>query len=133
MNQAHKAQRGADHQARPSSRAGLRSELLAHPTRVDPPWQSAPGSCRTEKAPAIFVTVVQKPSASCTAIDTSNGRRHTDLWQLHGIGPGLIWALDQVGIKTLADLRRSQPSVVKARLGMIGSLIDLNAWIATAD
>lgn len=52
-----------------------------------------------------------------------------DLDRLTGAGPGLIWALEHAGIRNLADLAAGSPEDLADRLGPIGGLIDLSAWI----
>lgn len=55
-----------------------------------------------------------------------------DLDRLPGVGPGLIWALERIGIERLADLAPLAPSELAARLGPLGRLVPAERWIATA-
>jgi predicted flap endonuclease-1-like 5' DNA nuclease len=56
----------------------------------------------------------------------------TDLDRLPGAGPGLIWALGQAGIRSLADLAPLEAAELAARLGPIGRLVPAQAWIDIA-
>lgn len=49
--------------------------------------------------------------------------------RLPGAGPGLVWALRRAGIAGLADLAAASPAPLAERLGPLGGLIDLPAWI----
>ncbi|WP_157791985.1 hypothetical protein [Pseudorhodobacter sp. MZDSW-24AT] len=54
------------------------------------------------------------------------------LFLLPGAGPGLVWMLGQVGIKTLDDLSRADAKVLSARLGIVGQILNVEAWISFA-
>ena len=56
----------------------------------------------------------------------------SDLDRLPGAGPGLIWALGRAGIGCLADLAPLEASELAARLGPIGRLLPVQAWIDAA-
>ena len=79
------------------------------------------------RAPARSAAREADPSAS-PAPPAAPG----DLDRLPGVGPGLVWALEQAGIARLADLAASAPAPLADRLGPIGGLIDLPDWIAFA-
>jgi predicted flap endonuclease-1-like 5' DNA nuclease len=55
-----------------------------------------------------------------------------DLDGLPGAGPGLVWALEQAGLRSLADLAPLAPGELAGRLGPIGRLVPTEAWIAAA-
>lgn len=55
-----------------------------------------------------------------------------DLDRLPGIGPGLVWILQQSGVRSLADLAAFEPSDLRVRVGFVGALVNLEAWIAFA-
>lgn len=56
----------------------------------------------------------------------------SDLADLPGVGPGLIWMLEQNGVQTLADLASCDEDKLKENLGFVGKLVNLNAWIRVA-
>jgi predicted flap endonuclease-1-like 5' DNA nuclease len=56
----------------------------------------------------------------------------SDLEALPGVGPNLVWALEQAGIGCLADLVPLEPADLVARLGPIGRLVPAAGWIAAA-
>ena len=51
---------------------------------------------------------------------------------LPGIGPGLIWLLQEQGVSSLADLAERQPEELRAVLGLLGPFVDIESWIAFA-
>jgi hypothetical protein len=55
-----------------------------------------------------------------------------DLHLLHGVGPGLIWALQRAGIACLAELAPLEAGTLADRLGPLGPLIPTESWITTA-
>lgn len=56
----------------------------------------------------------------------------SDLERLPGVGPNLVWALEQAGIGCLADLVPLAPEELVDRLGPIGRLVPAAGWIAAA-
>lgn len=56
----------------------------------------------------------------------------SDLERLPGVGPNLVWALEQAGIGCLADLAPLTPDALADRLGPIGRLVPAAGWIAAA-
>lgn len=53
----------------------------------------------------------------------------TDLSEIPGIGPGLVWMLREAGVSTLEDLARAEASDLARKLGTIGRLLDLDWFI----
>lgn len=53
----------------------------------------------------------------------------TDLATLPGAGPGLVWMLHENGIKCLPDLAKADVAELKAGLGLIGQILNVQAWI----
>ncbi len=49
-----------------------------------------------------------------------------------GIGPGMLMRLGQLGLKTRGDLARANAEQLRASLGDISRLIDVETWIASA-
>jgi predicted flap endonuclease-1-like 5' DNA nuclease len=56
----------------------------------------------------------------------------SDLDRLPGAGPGLVWALERAGLRSLADLAPLATGELAARLGPVGRLVPAEAWIAAA-
>jgi len=54
------------------------------------------------------------------------------LHSLPGIGPGLIWVLEQQGLRSLADLAKADKARLREALGLLGPFIDIDGWIAHA-
>ena len=55
-----------------------------------------------------------------------------DLDRLPGAGPALVWMLRASGIHSLADLAAAEADDLETRLGLVGALLDLPAWIEAA-
>ena len=88
-----------------------------------------------ESAPPIS----QSPQATAPALpaDTPTGdpgdMSRSDLSELPGAGPGLVWLLGRQGIRNLDDLSRADATSLSAALGAVGELLDLQNWIDFAD
>ena len=48
---------------------------------------------------------------------------------LPGIGPGLVWRLEQSGYKTLEDVANAGTEELAAKLGAVGKLVKIDRWI----
>jgi hypothetical protein len=62
----------------------------------------------------------------------TGGAAVSDLESLPGVGPNLVWVLEQAGIGCLADLVPLEPTDLVSRLGPIGRLVPAAGWIAVA-
>ena len=49
-----------------------------------------------------------------------------------GFGPGMLIRLGQLGLRTTGDLARADANALRAALGDISRLVDVEAWIASA-
>lgn len=49
-----------------------------------------------------------------------------------GFGPGMLIRLSQIGVHGTLDLARADAAVLRAALGEISRLVDVEAWIASA-
>ncbi len=49
-----------------------------------------------------------------------------------GFGPGMIIRLSQIGIRTTGDLAKAKSAELRASLGEISRIVDVEAWIASA-
>jgi len=56
----------------------------------------------------------------------------SDLAELPGIGPGLVWMLQNAGIDNLAQMAEADQDALRQKLGLVGELLDLDYWIASA-
>lgn len=54
------------------------------------------------------------------------------LERLPGAGPGLRWTLERAGLRSLAEVAALDPEELACRLGPIGRLVPVRAWIAAA-
>lgn len=76
-----------------------------------------------------------EPETAPTTTSDAEGDQapqRSDLEQLPGAGPGLVWLFQQAGIRDLATLAAAEPAALERSLGVIGGLLDLEAWIAEA-
>ena len=48
---------------------------------------------------------------------------------LPGIGPGLVWRLEQSGYKTLEDVASARTEDLATKLGAVGKLVKIDRWI----
>jgi predicted flap endonuclease-1-like 5' DNA nuclease len=56
----------------------------------------------------------------------------SDLTELPGAGPGLVWLLEECGVSSMAELAMADADDLTAKLGLVGQLLDLEHWIAHA-
>jgi predicted flap endonuclease-1-like 5' DNA nuclease len=54
------------------------------------------------------------------------------LQSLPGVGPGLVWLLNEQGIGSLEDLAARDPEELRSVLGLLGPFVDIDSWIALA-
>lgn len=74
-----------------------------------PAWEPPPAATRQPKQPAY-----DPPLAEI------------------GVGPGMLMRLGQLGVHTTRDLAATEPAALRAALGEISRLLDVESWIATA-
>lgn len=91
---------------------------------------SAPVSPGAPAAGAAEVLSFQRPERM--AGETAGPVPASDLESLPGVGPNLVWALEQAGVGGLADLAALEPADLAGRLGPIGRLVPAADWIAAA-
>jgi len=60
------------------------------------------------------------------------GGQRSDLVRLPGAGVGLVWMLQECGVASLADLAASDAERLRARMGLVGQILDIEDWIAIA-
>jgi predicted flap endonuclease-1-like 5' DNA nuclease len=88
---------------------------------TEPGYADAPAAaCDEALAPDVPVA----PVAENPVVEET-----TDLSEIPGIGPGLVWMLREAGVSTLEDLARAEASDLARKLGTIGRLLDLDWFI----
>lgn len=48
------------------------------------------------------------------------------------LGPGMVWRLNQLGLRTLADLAAADAEDLRVKLGKLGRMVNVEQWIAHA-
>jgi hypothetical protein len=61
-----------------------------------------------------------------------SGRALVPVSTVPSLGPGMIWRLNQIGVKTLADLASLEPDDLRSKLGPVAKLVRVESWIAFA-
>ena len=122
----------ADAYAEPALAAFLRALRAAIEDAPPAPTLVAPIAAAAPAAAVLPFLRAPARSAAREADPSASPAPPGDLDRLPGVGPGLVWALEQAGIARLADLAASAPAPLADRLGPIGGLIDLPGWIAFA-
>ncbi|MEL7178975.1 MAG: hypothetical protein AAFN63_04010 [Pseudomonadota bacterium] len=56
----------------------------------------------------------------------------SELAQLPGAGPGLVWMLGQCGVTTMAQLAQEEAQSLSTKLGVVGQILDVSQWISFA-
>ncbi len=56
----------------------------------------------------------------------------SDLYLLPGIGPGLVWMLEQCEVKSLAQFAATDPEILSRRMGLVGEILNLEDWVKFA-
>jgi hypothetical protein len=61
-----------------------------------------------------------------------SGRALVPVSTVPSLGPGMVWRLNQIGVKTLADLANIEPDDLRSKLGPVAKLVRVENWIAFA-
>lgn len=88
-----------------------------------------------QSAPAPSSDPVSAPTGDAAGSHLASAQTtltQSDLSDLPGIGPGLIYLLQCNGVTRLADLAEREVAQLRQQLGFVGSLVNLEAWIAYA-
>jgi predicted flap endonuclease-1-like 5' DNA nuclease len=48
------------------------------------------------------------------------------------LGPGMVWRLNQLGVRTLGDLAAADAADLRGKLGKLGRMVNVEQWIAHA-
>lgn len=135
----HEPSDAADPDSEPALAAFLRVLRAAiaeppPPARTDPPAALEADPPAAEVLPFLRAPerAVARPAELPASKPAAPAAAPGDLDRLPGVGPGLVWALEQAGVARLADLAGCAPAPLADRLGPIGGLVDLSGWIAFA-
>ncbi|WP_342070910.1 hypothetical protein [Yoonia algicola] len=63
---------------------------------------------------------------------SSDDWSQSELAQLPGAGPGLVWMLGQCEISTLSELAQCDASELSTQLGVVGQILDVGEWVRFA-
>ncbi|MEM7520408.1 MAG: hypothetical protein AAF307_05160 [Pseudomonadota bacterium] len=56
----------------------------------------------------------------------------SDLFDLPGAGPGLVWMLQNCGVSSLKELAAADPDALTSEMGLVAQILDLGYWIEFA-
>jgi len=115
-----------------TSRAAVRRQRAA--ADAVPPASAPQPPDPQEPDPAAHDT---QAAAGFEASDNNDSKEATeaapsDLSRLAGAGAGLVWMLQQSGVHSLAELAEADAETLSDKLGLVGQLLDMPAWIAQA-
>ncbi|MBY0447442.1 MAG: hypothetical protein K2P95_02030 [Hyphomonadaceae bacterium] len=96
------------------------ARFAAEAARHAPPHAEEPPAPEPPPAPKAAPARAARAGASLS------------LHLLPGVGPGLIWLLNEQGVGSLDDLAAREPEDLRALLGLLGPFVDIDSWIAFA-
>jgi len=106
----------------PEPEAELGPELEPEPEIDVAAAEPAP---EPEEAPAPDATTAAEAAAQISA--------SADISALKGVGGGMVWRLHQLGVSSIGELSQQDADTLKARLGGVGNLVPVQAWIDQAN
>jgi hypothetical protein len=116
-----------------AAEAALQEFLRALTGDLPPPAPPPPAAAEVLAFQRPEAPVAGEPAAGVESGGESGAESGvSDLESLPGVGPNLVWALEQAGIGCLADLVPLAPAELARRLGPIGRLVPAAGWIAAA-
>ena len=86
----------------------------------------------TQDAVADVAAVTPPDDAAATPPEAGEPARHDPPLAEIGFGPGMLIRLSQLGLRTIGDLAHADANDLRAALGDISRLVDVEAWIASA-
>ena len=137
----HRAGAAIDYDAPAVARSEGNDVLPSAPgsVRTYGPHADATQACDTDGSDVADACLSQdavdvvEASGSSTPWDPAHQvPQESDLVLLPGAGDGLVWMLGQCGINTLVELARADADELTERMGLVGQMLDLQAWIAFA-
>ena len=84
-----------------------------------------------EAAAPVETTPDSEAKVSLAEVDAKpeeKGAPPSDLLLLPGAAPGLVWLLQEMGVRNLSDLAKLEPDVLAAGLGIVGRILDVSIW-----
>ncbi len=90
------------------------------------------GGAPTAEAAPPSLEIGASPAPDADRPGSGSGTAVSDLAELPGAGPGLVWLLERAGIGCRAELAEAEPAALRAALGPVGDLLDLDGWIRAA-
>ncbi len=67
-----------------------------------------------------------------TRVTASDDWMRSELANLLGAGPGLIWMLAQCNVTTVTQLAQKDANELAAQLGVVGQIVNVGEWISFA-
>ncbi len=117
--------------------ATARDDAALSPMDIDVPHHCVTAPASPPAAPDTQGAVTlaeQLPASDADHSDPSmcDPRGESDLHAIPGIGPGLVWMMQEAGVRTLDDLAAADPRDLAQRLGAIARLLDLDYFVTFA-
>ena len=84
-----------------------------------------------EAAAPVETTPDSEAEVSLAEVDAKpeeKGAPPSDLLLLPGAAPGLVWLLQEMGVRNLSDLAKLEPDALAAGLGIVGRILDVSIW-----
>lgn len=116
--------------AEPAQDVAAEHELPEH---EDAPEDTAdiPETADLEAAVPVETTPDSEAEVSLAEVDAKpeeKGAPPSDLLLLPGAAPGLVWLLQEMGVRSLSDLAKLEPDALAAGLGIVGRILDVSIW-----
>jgi predicted flap endonuclease-1-like 5' DNA nuclease len=125
----------ADAEAKPPTAPAVEAPPAPKPPRAKKPRPSVAAIIAEGFAPvaalqqAVAAALVQAPdSKSEPKIDRSGA----PVSGIASLGPGMVWRLNQLGLRTIGDLAAADPTELRGKLGKLGGMVNVEQWIAQA-
>jgi nucleotidyltransferase/DNA polymerase involved in DNA repair len=77
----------------------------------------------------VAEAIVAVQTASPVANAIRSPRAKESVASVPTLGPGMVWRLNQLGIRTLGDLADMEVEDLRAKLGPVAKLVRVEAWI----
>jgi hypothetical protein len=78
---------------------------------------------------AVAEAVAAAPVPATTAVRLKSPRARESIASVPTLGPGMVWRLNQLGIRTLGDLAEMDVEDLRAKLGPVAKLVRVETWI----
>ena len=124
--------------AEPAQDVAAEHELPEHEHEPEPEPEDAPEdtadipeTADLEAAVPVETTPDSEAEVSLAEVDAKpeeKGAPPSDLLLLPGAAPGLVWLLQEMGVRNLSDLAKLEPDALAAGLGIVGRILDVSIW-----